>query len=154
MPSVSLGRLLFIGLIAAFIASTIGTALLFLDAAWDHPVRWLLGDRRRYDLHSSIEVSGLVWMISLGGTLPGCLIIGVPAIYPFRNIIARHPLISLLPTIIYAVAFALLLFGWTLTPTADGVRDYEVLWFFSAGSAVGFVSALGYWASEQWEPGS
>jgi hypothetical protein len=146
MQNISFKRLLVAALFAALFGSTIGTVLLFGDEIAGHPLRRLMGYRfltNGGSLNSYLLIYPGIWVISLFGTLFGSLLIGAPAIYPFRNLVARHPLLSAIPTIICAVLLATLLLGWTITPTAYGVKFYETIWFYSAGSELGFVIALG-----------
>lgn len=78
------------------------------------------------------------------------MVIGATAIYPFRYLIHRHPLLSALPTIFYAVCLAMILFGWMVEPNGAGVKSYEVLWYYPASSALGFILVLGCWKSFRW----
>jgi hypothetical protein len=151
MQEISFARLLAFGLIAALCASTIGTALLLWDEIAGHPLRHLLGESGRYSRSPASEwmVYPIIWEISLFGTIPGSLLIGAPAIYPFRHVISRHPFSWLVPALAYAAIITTLLFWWTITPTAYGVRYYDILWFYSASSALGFVAALAWWGRRQ-----
>jgi hypothetical protein len=146
MQGISFKELLVAAVFAALFGSTIGTILLFGDEVAGHPLRSLMGYRflnNSSPLGSYVGIYPGVWMISLFGTLPGSLLIGAPAIYPFRNLIARRPLLSAIPTVMYAVLLATLLLGWTITPTAYDVKFYDTIWFYSGASALGFVITLG-----------
>ena len=146
MHQISFKRLLAFGLIAALFGSTIGTALFLWNDISGHPVRNLIGEPGWYARSPATDwmFYPFVWMVSLFGTIPGCLMIGAPALYPFRNVVARHPFISVVPVLAYAATIATVLFWWIITPTANGVRHYDGLWFYSASCALGFVAALGW----------
>jgi len=145
MTRASFKRLLLSAIFASLVGSTIGTALLLIDEMCGHPLRRLMG--RHFAISSEsisnyILIYPVVWAISLFGTVPGSILIGVPAIYPFRNQIAHRPLLSVIPIVLYAVLLATLLLGWTITPTAFGAKYYDTVWFYSASTALGFVIAL------------
>jgi len=145
MTDISLKKLWLAAFFAALFGSTVGTVLLFGDEISGHPIRRLMGHQFRNSsepISSYLLIYPVIWMISLFGTVPGSMLIGVPAIYPARNLIARHALLSAIPTVIYAVLLATLLLSWTITPTAYGAKFYETIWFYSAASALGFVIAL------------
>lgn len=151
MQDVSFRRLLGTAFLAALFASTVGSALLFGDEFAAHPLRRLMGEHYRYpppSLSDLLFYPGL-WMISCFGTVPGSMLIGAPAIYPFRNMIAQHPYIAALPTVAYAVIVSTLLLGWTVTPTAYGAKHFEIIWYYSAAAALGFVVVLGHWGHKQ-----
>lgn len=145
MKDISFKTLRLAAIFAALFGSTLGTVLLLGDEISGHPLRRLMG---HHFLNSSEPVSSYlliypaIWLISLFGTLPGSMIIGTPAIYPVRNLIAHRPLLSAIPTVLYAVLLASLLLGWTITPTAYGAKFYETIWCYSAAVALGFVIAL------------
>lgn len=146
MRQISFAKLLACGLIAALFGSTIGTALLLSDEMLGHPLRHFLGEPGWYDRSpaSDWKFYPFIWYVSAFGTIPGSLLIGAPALYPFRNVISRHPFFCVLPVLGYAAAISTFLLGWMVTPTASGEREYDVIWFYSASSALGFVVALGW----------
>lgn len=155
MHIISFRRLLAAAPIAALVGSTVGSALFFWDEFLGHPLRHLMGETGRYSIPPLSDLwlgYPVVWMISLFGTIPGSILIGVPTIFPFRNIIARHPLGTSIPVSALALILATLLFGWSITPTAFGTKEYEVLWFYSASSAIGFVAILGWWGRPHRHP--
>lgn len=147
MLAISLKKLIAAALVAALIGSTIGTILLCVDEITVHPIRRLMGQRFGFNpdpLYMYFLMFPVVWTISLLGTVPGSLLLGTPAIYPLRNVIARSPVKLAIPVMIYAVLLATLLLGWTITPDASGKRTYDTIWFYSAATALGFVMAIGW----------
>lgn len=145
MDRISFRRLWLAAVLAALFGSTVGTALLLGDEIHGHPLRRLMGYNygdSSDPLSSYFLIYPAIWLISFLGTLPGSMLIGAPAIYPFRNLIARHPILTAIPTVIYGVLLGTLLLGWTITPTASGAKFYETIWFYSAASALGFVIVL------------
>lgn len=106
MTGISLRKLLVAAIFASLVGSTIGTALLLFDEIFGHPLRRFMGAHfanASEPIGSYILIYPVVWMISLCGTLPGSILIGVPAIYPVRNQIVHRPLLSLIPIALYAV---------------------------------------------------
>jgi hypothetical protein len=111
MTGISLRKLLVAAIFASLVGSTIGTALLLFDEIFGHPLRRFMGAHfanASEPIGSYILIYPVVWMISLCGTLPGSILIGVPAIYPVRNQIVHRPLLSLIPIALYAVLLATL----------------------------------------------
>jgi hypothetical protein len=148
MKNISLQRLWAASFFAALIGSSLGTMLLAADELSGHPLRNLMGEPGRYPPTAvrDILITGPgIWMLSLLGTIPGSTLVGVPALYYFRDQIASRPALLLVPVAIYATLLSMILFGWMVTPTAYGARHFEVIWFYSVGCGIGFVAVLGWW---------
>lgn len=118
---------------AAAIGSTLGTALYIIY----EPLS-------RHYLHAPRhDALPIFWLFTLIATLPGAIIVGVPTIYPVRNIISRYPIASLVPTVTFAVGLSFLLLGWALkVPGMSEYRDLDLLFIFSGSTALGFVVML------------
>ena len=118
---------------AAAIGSTLGTAFYVIYEPLGH--HYLYPPR-----HDALP---LFWLFTLIGTLPGAIIVGVPAMYPVRNIISRHAIASLAPIVAFAVGLSFLLFGWAFkVPGTSEYRDLDLLLIFSGTTALGFVVML------------
>lgn len=129
----SLVRLLKIAPFAALIGSTLGTALYAIYEPLSH----------NYLFPSRHDAVPLLWLFTLIATLPGAIIVGVPAIYPVRYIISRHVLASLAPIVTFALGLSFLLFGWAFrVPGTSEYRDLDLLFIFSGSTALGFVVML------------
>lgn len=129
----SWGRLLKIAPFAALFGSTFGTAL--------YLVYELLS--RHYLYPPQHDALPAFWLFTLIGTLPGAIFVGVPTIYPFRNVISRHALAAAAPTVGVAVGLSFLLLGWAFkVPGMSEYRDLDLLFIFSGSTALGFVAML------------
>ncbi|UZK67595.1 hypothetical protein [Sphingomonas sp. M1-B02] len=144
MSTLTISKFAGLALGAAVVGSTVGTVLLVAD--------YFLGHPNRSPHHSlwEIFVSPAVWLMSLCGTIPGALIIGLPVVYPFRHFIGRHPYLSFIPTVVLAMAISFALLGWAFKQQiGDKYSDLEVLWCYSGSVAFGFVFMLAWWYSRQ-----
>lgn len=109
MTDTTTKRLWLAAFFAALFGSTVGTVLLFGDEISGHSFRRFVGHQFRNSsepISSYLLIYPVNWMISLFGMVPGSMLIGVPAIYPARNLIARRALLSAIPTVIYTVLLA------------------------------------------------
>jgi hypothetical protein len=132
---ISLGRVLKIAPFAALIGSTVGTAAYVIY----EPLRYHYLYPPRHD------ALPIFWLFTLFSTLPGAVVVGIPAIYPARNIISRHPIASLVPTVPFAVGLSFLLLGWAFKiPGTSEYRDLDLLFIFSGSTALGFVVMLAF----------
>ena len=135
MDRISFAKMAVLAIPAALIGSALGTLLFSL---WD-----------------SFQSTGggnpflaiAVAVVSLFGTLPGALLIGVPVLYPIRQNTSQHPLILAAPVAIGAILISLFLFGLALHGRP---RDLELITCFSGSTALGFVWALGRWGKGDW----
>ncbi|WP_426387746.1 hypothetical protein [Sphingobium sp. R-21] len=144
MGKLTFGKFAGLALGAAVVGSTLGTALFIADAFFGHPNK-----SPRPDVWE-IFFFPVFWLMSLFGTIPGALVIGLPVLFPIRHFIARHPYLSGTPTVLVALAISFALLGWAFKqPIGGEYTDLEILWCYSGSVAFGFVFMLGWWQSRQ-----
>lgn len=144
MGTLTLGKFAGLALGAAVVGSTLGTALFIADAFLGHPNRSPQPD------FWEIFFFPVFWLMSLFGTIPGALVIGLPVLFPIRHFIARHPYLSGIPTVLVALAISFALLGWAFKqPIGEEYTDLEILWCYSGSVAFGFVFMLAWWQSRQ-----
>jgi len=144
MGTLTISKFASLALGAALVGSTLGTVLFMLGYFFGHPSRgWQPSPWE-------IFLTPAIWFMSLFGTIPGALIIGLPVIYPIRHVIARHPVVSCLPTVALAMAISFVLLGWAFKQSIGGeYTDLEVLWCYSGSVAFGFIFMLAWWQLRQ-----
>lgn len=125
---------------AAAIGSALGTALYMVDYFFGHP------NRLPRPEFWEIVFLPIISLVSLIGTIPGALIVGMPVTYPVRHIVAGHPVLSGIPFIGLSMTISFLLLGWAFKqPIGGQYSDLEILWFYSGGTTFGFVFMLAWW---------
>lgn len=129
-----------IAFLAALLGSTTGTIVYFVDHFFGHP-----------NTHPRPTLFDLMffipfWVMSFAGTIPGSLFIGAPVVFPFRKIIARHPIWTFVPTISIGLLVSFGVLGWAFKePLGGNYQDLEILFSYAGSTAFGFVCALGCW---------
>jgi len=144
MAKLTFGKFAGLALGAAVVGSTLGTTLFIADAFLGH------ANRSPQPHLWEMFLFHVIWLMSLFGTIPGALVIGLPIVFPIRHFIARHPYLSSIPTVTIALAISFALLGWAFKqPIGGEYADLEVLWCYSGSVAFGFVFMLGWWQSRQ-----
>ncbi len=140
MDKLAIGKFATLAFLAALIGSVLGTGVYIADHFYGHPD--VMPRPVLFDLLFYLPFS----FMSLVGTIPGAYVVGCPVIYPFRHIIARHPLLSCAPVVFVSLVLSFAVLGWAFRQQGGGhYTDLEILWSYSGSTAFGFVVALGRW---------
>ena len=139
MPKLPFRDLVYMACLSAFIGSITGSVLYigFL-AAIEGPGNPVL-------MFAALPAAAIV---SLIGTLPGALVMLLPLIYPFRTLIARHPVWSAIPFAGAAMGLSFLTMRGLFVRSIGGYSHIEILWIYSGTTALGFVFMLGRWGKK------
>jgi len=127
------GKFVALAVLAAALGSVIGTFALIIYQLLLQPQL------------SMLLLAPAITAMSLVGTMPGTLIIGVPIMFPFRYIVARRPLLMGILVVPCSMGIAYFVLGLIFRSSAFEYRDLEILWCYSGGTALGFVIVLGRW---------
>ena len=84
-------------------------------------------------------------LVSLIGTYPGALLLGVPVAYPLRHRIAARPRLWALPMIAIGMIVSSVALGWAfVSPVTGRLQDIAILWPYGGATALGFVLAIAW----------
>lgn len=137
MPEISVKDVVVSGIIAPVIGSTLGTAIFLLSIIFYE----VMSSRTDWILNYTLMYP-LIFVVSLLGTIPGSIVVGVPAVYPLRNVIARHPARAALPVAFYSIAVPIILVTLTIDPNFKKLHYYLLILIYCPSCAMGFIITL------------
>ncbi|KQM40840.1 hypothetical protein ASE59_00420 [Sphingomonas sp. Leaf10] len=137
MPIISFKDVAVSGIIAPIIGSTLRTAIFVLGII----VYEAASSRTDAALNIALFYP-IIFVVSLLGTIPGSILIGIPAVYPLRNVIARHPAWTALPIVLYSIALPTILVALTIDPNLEKLLYYLLILIYCPACALGFVITL------------